>query len=59
VSLRPAWTTDRVPGQPELHRETLSGARKGIHLIVMRTEELFLATEPKSQALYISTLSSL
>jgi hypothetical protein len=24
LSLRPAWSTDQVPGQPELHRETLS-----------------------------------
>jgi hypothetical protein len=24
LSLRPAWTTKLVPGQPELHRETLS-----------------------------------
>jgi hypothetical protein len=24
VSSRPAYSTDRVPGQPELHRETLS-----------------------------------
>jgi hypothetical protein len=24
MSSRPAWVTDRVPGQPGLHRETLS-----------------------------------
>jgi hypothetical protein len=24
LSSRPAWTTERVPGQPGLHRETLS-----------------------------------
>jgi hypothetical protein len=24
LSLRPAWSTEWVPGQPELHRETLS-----------------------------------
>jgi hypothetical protein len=24
VSSRPAWSTERVPGQPGLHRETLS-----------------------------------
>ena len=24
LSLRPAWSTERVPGQPGLHRETLS-----------------------------------
>ena len=24
VSLRPVWSTERVPGQPALHRETLS-----------------------------------
>jgi hypothetical protein len=24
LSSRPAWSTKRVPGQPELHRETLS-----------------------------------
>jgi hypothetical protein len=23
LSLRPAWSTERVPGQPGLHRETL------------------------------------
>jgi hypothetical protein len=23
MSLRPAWSTKQVPGQPELHRETL------------------------------------
>jgi hypothetical protein len=23
VSLKSVWTTERVPGQPELHRETL------------------------------------
>jgi hypothetical protein len=26
--LRPAWSTDLVPGQPGLHRETLSYKRK-------------------------------
>jgi len=24
VSLRPAWSTEQVPGQPGIHRETLS-----------------------------------
>ena len=24
LSLRPAWTTEQVPGQPGLHKETLS-----------------------------------
>ena len=24
LSLRPAWSTEQVPGQPGLHRETLS-----------------------------------
>jgi hypothetical protein len=24
LSSRPAWSTERVPGQPELYRETLS-----------------------------------
>jgi hypothetical protein len=24
LSLRPAWSTERIPGQPGLHRETLS-----------------------------------
>ena len=24
LSLRPAWSAERVPGQPGLHRETLS-----------------------------------
>jgi hypothetical protein len=24
VSSKPAWSTERVPGQPGLHRETLS-----------------------------------
>ena len=27
-SLRPAWSTDRVPGQPGLYRETLSRKKK-------------------------------
>jgi hypothetical protein len=26
--LRPAWSTEQVPGQPELHRETLSWKTK-------------------------------
>jgi hypothetical protein len=28
LSLRPAWSTEQVPGQPGLHRETLSGKNK-------------------------------
>jgi hypothetical protein len=28
LSLRPAWSTERVPGQPGLHRETLSQKKK-------------------------------
>jgi hypothetical protein len=28
LSSRPAWSTERVPGQPELHRETLSWKKK-------------------------------
>jgi hypothetical protein len=28
LSSRPAWSTERVPGQPELHRETLSRKKK-------------------------------
>jgi hypothetical protein len=28
VNLRPASSTNRVPGQPRLHRETLSQERK-------------------------------
>ena len=28
LSLRPAWSTERVPGQPGLHRETLSQKTK-------------------------------
>jgi hypothetical protein len=28
LSLRPAWSTKWVPGQPELHRETLSQEKK-------------------------------
>jgi hypothetical protein len=28
LSSRPAWSTEWVPGQPELHRETLSGKTK-------------------------------
>jgi hypothetical protein len=28
VSSRPAWSTDPVPGQPGLHRETLSQTQK-------------------------------
>jgi hypothetical protein len=27
--LRPAWSTERVPGQPGLHREILSLKKKG------------------------------
>jgi hypothetical protein len=29
LSSRPAWSTDRVPGQPGLHKETLSQKRGG------------------------------
>ena len=29
VSLRPAWSTDRVPGLPRLHREILSQKEEG------------------------------
>ena len=28
LSSRPAWSTESVPGQPGLHRETLSGGKK-------------------------------
>jgi hypothetical protein len=28
LSLRPAWSTERVPGQPGLYRETLSRKKK-------------------------------
>jgi hypothetical protein len=28
VSSRPAWSTERVPGQPGLHRKTLSQKKK-------------------------------
>jgi hypothetical protein len=28
LSSRPAWSTERVPGQPGLHRETLSRKKK-------------------------------
>jgi hypothetical protein len=28
VNLRPAWSTNQVPGQPGLHRETLSQKKK-------------------------------
>jgi hypothetical protein len=28
LSLRPAWSTKWVPGQPELYRETLSGKKQ-------------------------------
>jgi hypothetical protein len=28
LSLRPAWSTELVPGQPGLYRETLSQKRK-------------------------------
>ena len=28
LSSRPAWSTECVPGQPGLHRETLSGKRE-------------------------------
>jgi hypothetical protein len=28
MSLRPAWSTELVPGQPGLHRETLSKTAK-------------------------------
>jgi hypothetical protein len=30
LSLRPAWSSEQVPGQPGLHRETLSGGKKFI-----------------------------
>jgi hypothetical protein len=28
LSLRPAWSTEWVPGQPRVHRETLSWKKK-------------------------------
>ena len=28
LSSRPAWSTERIPGQPGLHRETLSPKTK-------------------------------
>jgi hypothetical protein len=28
LNLRPAWSTERIPGHPELHRETLSQKTK-------------------------------
>jgi hypothetical protein len=35
LSLRPAWSTERVPGQPGPHRETLSQKKKKKKLPMM------------------------
>ena len=35
VSLKPAWSTEQLPGQPELHGETLSQKKKSIINIII------------------------
>jgi hypothetical protein len=39
VILRPAWSTERVPGQPGLHRETLSPPKKTQKIKLERRKE--------------------
>jgi hypothetical protein len=34
LSSSPAWSTERVPGQPGLHRETLSQKTKYIYNLI-------------------------
>ena len=34
--MRPAWYTELVPGQPRLHRETLSRGKKKKRILVWR-----------------------
>ena len=38
ISCRPAWSTDLVPGQPRLHKETLS-RKKQQQLLQQNSEE--------------------
>ena len=41
LSLRPAWSTEQVPGQPGLYRETLSwGKKNGAGEMVQRVRAL-------------------
>ena len=40
LSLRPAWSTKRVPGQPGLYRETLTrGEKKNSHPGIRKRKE--------------------
>jgi hypothetical protein len=48
LSSRPAWSTEQVPGHPELHRDTLSGKNKqkvenkDLHAFVEEASQLYL-----------------
>lgn len=36
LSSRPAWTAERVPGQPRLHRETLTSKNKKNFMLILK-----------------------
>ena len=40
LSLRPAWSTKGVPGQPGLYRETLSKKKKKKKRMVLRASKM-------------------
>jgi hypothetical protein len=53
LSLRPAWSTKRVPGQPELHRETLSRKTKKTKTKTKTPNEQYPVSLPLLQRLFI------
>jgi hypothetical protein len=57
LSSRPAWSTERVPGQPGLHRETLSRktnkqTNKQTKKVFASVLNLWVATSLKSSNLF-------
>jgi hypothetical protein len=53
VRLRPAWSTEGVPGQPELHRNTLPGKTKSnqtkLNIKHKNKTKIKNPTQPKQQ----------
>jgi hypothetical protein len=39
LSLRPAWSTQRVPGQPGLHKETLPRKKKKLKKKILKERD--------------------
>jgi hypothetical protein len=53
LSLRPAWSTEWVPGQPGLHRETLSQKNNNKTKQNKQTKKAILHCPPPNSHLYV------